>query len=560
MKLKSVSFTVHSVLRHKFVFSVIIACFILLFSAYLRLSIVSGSLPYVGHVDEPKILNNASKILKTGDWNPHFFNYPSFPIYLTAAGLTIGYLNAASHLEIKNTKDIGSLSYPYFTHPRIVWPAKACFVLLSIVSMGFLAIIAYKFFVLPPIVLWLIPAILTLSQQYHFSSQQYINVDILACFWIISVYLVYALSIEKDTLFHKAFLPGLLSGFAIASKYTMFPILVPSLLIIMAYSKEKLWKVSLLIFTMILTFFMLVPYSLLDFPTFLNHVSYEVFHYSFGHRGHEGTPGFSQIVYYVKQLLKDFGWGSSVFVVFGLIISLKNDWRKSIIFMSFPVIFLLYMSCQKVHFVRNILSLYAFYALFAAIGAIGIYKCLVSLIPHILRTRFSPFRISSIALFIVVTGMVISFPVSRPFFWMPVTPDTRKVAVEWITLNVPQRSTVIVPKEFYFDWRSLKKTYKVIQIPFKDFTQETFYEELKNHDTPYVIMPNWVYDLRKPSGKELAERLNQLSSLLEELQRFSGREKILENKSNISGNGVIVNYPRSVKKRDPEFFIGRFKK
>ncbi len=45
---------------------------------------VQWSLPYVGHVDEPKIVDAAVRIVKTGDLNPHLFIWPSGVIYVQA--------------------------------------------------------------------------------------------------------------------------------------------------------------------------------------------------------------------------------------------------------------------------------------------------------------------------------------------------------------------------------------------------------------------------------------------------------------------------------------------
>jgi len=45
---------------------------------------VTWSLPYVGHVDEPKIVDSAVHIVKTGDFNPHLFIWPSLVIYIQA--------------------------------------------------------------------------------------------------------------------------------------------------------------------------------------------------------------------------------------------------------------------------------------------------------------------------------------------------------------------------------------------------------------------------------------------------------------------------------------------
>jgi 4-amino-4-deoxy-L-arabinose transferase-like glycosyltransferase len=45
---------------------------------------VQWSLPYVGHVDEPKIVDSAVHMVKTGDLNPHLFIWPSGVIYIQA--------------------------------------------------------------------------------------------------------------------------------------------------------------------------------------------------------------------------------------------------------------------------------------------------------------------------------------------------------------------------------------------------------------------------------------------------------------------------------------------
>jgi hypothetical protein len=50
----------------------------------LRVWGVTWSLPYVGHVDEPKIVDSAVRIVKTGDFNPHLFIWPSLVIYAQA--------------------------------------------------------------------------------------------------------------------------------------------------------------------------------------------------------------------------------------------------------------------------------------------------------------------------------------------------------------------------------------------------------------------------------------------------------------------------------------------
>src|SRR5881397_704904 len=63
----------------------IIAAILFLLAAGLRVWGVHWSLPYVIHADEPGIVDAAVRIVKSGNLNPHWFNYPSLVIYLQAA-------------------------------------------------------------------------------------------------------------------------------------------------------------------------------------------------------------------------------------------------------------------------------------------------------------------------------------------------------------------------------------------------------------------------------------------------------------------------------------------
>lgn len=54
---------------------------ILVVAISIRLLGIRYGLPYTFHTDEPTIVDRALRILRTGDYNPHFFNYSSLMIY-----------------------------------------------------------------------------------------------------------------------------------------------------------------------------------------------------------------------------------------------------------------------------------------------------------------------------------------------------------------------------------------------------------------------------------------------------------------------------------------------
>ena len=81
----------------------------------VQYKMITNSLPYSNHVDEGAIFSRAIIIMKTGDFNPHFFNYPSLPIYLATFGTTLGFFKSASNLEIKKLSELSPQVYPYFS-------------------------------------------------------------------------------------------------------------------------------------------------------------------------------------------------------------------------------------------------------------------------------------------------------------------------------------------------------------------------------------------------------------------------------------------------------------
>jgi hypothetical protein len=547
------------VCKKKFTWAVAFLLIIIFFNLHIKVSMIDSLLPYIGHVDEPAITQTAKTILTTNNWNPNFFKYPSLPIYVTTAAIAMGYLHAASNVEVKNIHEIGSVTFPAYTHPRIIRPAKILLAGLSIICMIFLSFTAFRLISRNGSLFVLIPFILSLSERFLYYSVQYINVDMYACFFVLSVYMFHSSRFKRNSLFDKAFVPGALSGMAIASKYSMLPILVPSLLLIMFFASEKAWKCFVLLCTATLTFIIVVPFSILDVSTFMTHVGAEISHYQRGHFGYEGQPGFSQCVYYLSSVINDFGSWSWLFVVAGMWVIIRKDWRLFVVTLSFPSLLLLCLSLQKVHFLRNALSLFAFYALLGGIGILHSSMFAFHLLDRcICKSKLKNYK-TVVVLFLMAIIIGTFFPVSRFVLWMNVQPDTRKVAVEWMLNNIPVESGVFIPTEMPMDTRLIDGQFRIVRESLIDCHTTTFKSLLSEKGISYVLMPKFDYDKRKPSGKMAAERLNELLGVLTVVETFSAKELFSQEKDIFSGRGVLVNYFTSVSGRDPEFFIGQYK-
>src|SRR5215210_4294629 len=84
---------------------------ILAAAAFLRFWALGAGIPYGIGVDEPEIMNRAYRMMRTGDFNPHFFDYPGFYIYLQLAVSVLRFIAGAMGGEWHALKDVSALDF-----------------------------------------------------------------------------------------------------------------------------------------------------------------------------------------------------------------------------------------------------------------------------------------------------------------------------------------------------------------------------------------------------------------------------------------------------------------
>jgi 4-amino-4-deoxy-L-arabinose transferase-like glycosyltransferase len=72
---------------------------ILAVAAAARLWFLNAGVPHAVGIDEPQVVDRAMRILHTGDWNPHIFDYPTLVIYLHAMVAILRFLWGALNGE-----------------------------------------------------------------------------------------------------------------------------------------------------------------------------------------------------------------------------------------------------------------------------------------------------------------------------------------------------------------------------------------------------------------------------------------------------------------------------
>jgi hypothetical protein len=474
------------------------------FALIVRVTLISRSMPYVGHIDEKEISARAERILQTGDFNPHFFEYPSLPIYLAASGFVVGFLEACGKQKIRTTAQIGSVDYPYYQRPSVVFPARALFAALSVLSLALLGCVVYEITGFEA-GLFLAPLIASASTFYLYLSWKYLNVDIVGALFVAATLLSLLRAQRKGWSSRGAVVSGALSGLAIACKYSLFPILLPGLLTIwLSGSTKKRLDSGLLIVAAGATFLAATPYAMFDFGTFLDDVGGAVYHYAHGHAGAEGEPGWPQAAYYLSHIVHEFGPLSPLFALIGAAYLLSANWRGGVTLLSFPIAHLGYMSWQRVHFLRHAASSLL---IFAGLVAIGLIVSFRGVSDTLSRSASWP-RGRRLLRFAIGAAVVAPFAIALPWHHIAdaydLTPDSRNLAVRWIEEHVSPGATIFVPSELGLQTRSLQNRYRVLSIRFAQVASSG----LDRDDGAYVLLPRYGFDSRRLSGKVLADARN----------------------------------------------------
>jgi hypothetical protein len=529
--------------RTSFFLSVLLSTVSLLFAMNVRLCLIYASLPYLHHVDETVLMVPASAMLRTGDLNPHSYLYPSLPIYLTAAGITAGFFKAASNLEIKNTSELGRFDYPYYTQPGIAAVPKILFAFLSVLTMAFAAILAYKLSK-SLVALVLCPWILFISQLFLQHSAKYLNVDIVGCFFATATLLYCILTVEKKPVsINRCLIPGILAGLTIASKYNFLPILVAPLLVLWTdtTAKDKALSYTFLFLAIsFLTFLVVVPYSLLDFRSFIDGIAFQMYHYTEGHAGFNKKAGLPQFLSYLNSFSQQFGLSVCLLAVAGIIWTLKTEWKSSLVLLLFSFLCLLAISRLRVRFERNVLEIHVILSVYAAVGFVAVSKWLLALAeryaPDVWWKR--PWMLRGLIFAVLIGFILCTLPWKRITSAYNMTPDSRNLAKQWILAHLPPESTIAIPEELDMDTRGLEKRYNLIQFT---LSPDSIVPDFNMEGEVYVLDPIYELDgrgkLRGWRGKlkEVNESFDSLQS-----QAAFGSSSIIGN----AGRPVAFGDPR----------------
>jgi 4-amino-4-deoxy-L-arabinose transferase-like glycosyltransferase len=428
------------------------AASVLVFAVLLisRLGQTRWGLPYLGEIDEKPIVDAVRHIMTTGDYNPHFFNYGSVSVYLSLFSAIAAYLRGMSAGTIGSLGDFTSVSYDTLVlhSPDIVrWP-RLLFAALSTATLiptyaiarklrdhwaGLGAVLAMAF-----------------SQLAAYYAVR-INVDALGTLFV-AIAAWAALALLEDEQPEKwAALSGLAVGAATGSKYTLaLAGVLPVVALLLRKGPVHRWRCGGLAFgAAALVFLVTTPYAFLALPEFLRDAGAEAAHYGVrGHPGFEGTPGWSQLWFHIRFVLSPQGLGmlAGILAVAGMVLTLRARPRPAFVLAGFVALFTLFISGQRVNFVRNLMPIYPVLAAFAGVAISWAGGELARLLGGHLDRRTAELIAVAVTGIVLLTSLNVPLMMRTARYYRDYEPSQQQV-VAWLAANVARAEKVGIPRD-----------------------------------------------------------------------------------------------------------------
>lgn len=398
-------------------------------------------LPNLYHPDEYVHVTIALRILKTGSYNPHFFNYPTLFFYILAFLGYIPYFLAYASRGLLSNLD--GLTLPVEVIPRDVaithMPSEFLVgrLLVVVFALGTVVLVYWIGRKLYKRQVGFIAALLLAVSPTHVRISHFITPDVLMTFFVTLAVLL-ACQVMLSGRRRDYILAGATIGLAATTKYNANVALV---LLIAAHllrkDRQKLLDRNLVagILTYGIVFWLGSPYMLLDLPTFLNDLAYEMRHYAL--LIEPGQVG-SSWLWYGQYLARTEGL-VSLLAVIAVIYALFKRTRKELFVASFSVLYFLWVSSYTVRNDRTLAPILPLISLLAATLISDALQALSERVPQ-LHSQWA-----RTALVMVAIAAVASVPLSasttldRAF----IRPDVRTPAAAWAEHDLPPGSRIV---------------------------------------------------------------------------------------------------------------------
>lgn len=436
---------------------------VLLLALALRGMEARFGLPYLHHFDEPAIGHRALDVLRTGDWNPHFFHYPSLLLYLNVGVDVLHYFHLVSQpeddplaLASLDEVETGPADDPWFvSHPSFYLWNRRLTALFGTAAVLLTFLLARRLWSDSPRartedgadLAGLLAALALATLPFYVVHSAYLSTDVPASTLALAA-VFFSVRFVQDRRSRDLALAALLVGLAASTKYNLASALtVPVAALAITRlrrpampttepaagsspSGHRPWLWAALVALPAVGFLVGTPYALFDLRTFLDHAGYEVRHYLvLGHDPVTVQPGWPHLLADLEKLVGHAGIWLVLPALAGAAVALRR--RAGWVAFLLPALQLVLTARTSVHFHRNLLVLYPFLAVAFGLGVVALGGWL----GRGLRRRGPRWRRPAVVGFWILVALLLGGRTVRTLAasWRTAgTPETRSQAVDEI--------------------------------------------------------------------------------------------------------------------------------
>jgi 4-amino-4-deoxy-L-arabinose transferase-like glycosyltransferase len=382
---------------------------------------------YIYHPDEHAIVDRAAAILRTGDYSPHWFNYPSAYVYLQALSYVPYFLISAARGLGNTIPD--PAPYGFYFAGRLMTAFVGALTVPLVYALGS-RLYGRRTGLLSS-------ALLTFC-LLHVVHSHYVTTDVPAAFFVSLSVLFCALVIHSPKT-RYTLLAGLFAGLAASTKYpaamALIPVLVAQLFRPSARQGGALaQRLGLSAATFAGGFLLGTPYAVLELNTFLSSLASVVGHYGASQPGFEGGNTW---LWYLREALTSADVVMVALGLVGILWASAKHRRGDLLLLSFLVPYYLLISLWRVRFERSLVALLPLLMVLAA-------RLMVDAVSW-LRTRWPVLRRLELPLLACVAAVAVLTPAWAilDFDKSLSQRDHRTLAADWVNANLPAGSKIV---------------------------------------------------------------------------------------------------------------------
>jgi hypothetical protein len=358
-----------------------------IFAFFLRELGVRAWLPYVGHPDEPKVIDSAIHIVKSGDLNPHLYIWPSFYIYFEALVIRAHTIWGTWRGVYEGPQSLPDITHIFTLAPGVYTWARTFTALVGASTVALLYVVGKQMFDRNRRI-GVVAALLVAVSPLHVEYSHFSVTDVpLGFMGLMVLWASYWLSTTRDKvtgkwypLLWRSVLAGLLVGVATGTKYNgLYLMVVPLAAWGLVWHRSRRLRqpgekgplvtrreavaLAAIFGAAAVGFLLCEPYLILDWRDWYDGFTFQV-------RAYLPADNLGQTWDSLTRQLSDFSTSDASLLgagVLGSAYMIINPLarRRAWLLALFPAIYVLAMSRFSLTYVRNMIVTMPFLALIA---------------------------------------------------------------------------------------------------------------------------------------------------------------------------------------------------